>query len=67
MNDFFELRSDFFDPQLITLSGQAFRFKNIDETHTELTAFGRYLQIAKTGKDRFLFSRLHKQHKCALY
>lgn len=62
MNDFFELRSDFFDPQLITLSGQAFRFKNIDETHTELTAFGRYLQIAKTGKDRFLFSCSKKEY-----
>ena len=56
MNKFFELRSDFFDPQLICLSGQAFRFKNTDSEHTELVAFGKYLQIAKTSKDRYLLS-----------
>lgn len=56
MNGFYELESDFFDPQLITLSGQAFRFKNLDDSHTELVAFGKYLQIAKTAKNTYLFS-----------
>ena len=37
-------------------SGQAFRIRDIDETHTELVAFGRYLQIADLGNNEFAFS-----------
>ena len=37
-------------------SGQAFRIRVMDDTHIELVAFGRYLQIANTGKDTFAFS-----------
>lgn len=39
----------YFDPGKIALSGQAFRINIIDEIHTELVAFGRYLQIAQTS------------------
>jgi len=46
----------FFDPGKIAMSGQAFRIANIDDTHTELTAFGRYLQIAKIAEDTFALS-----------
>ena len=46
----------FFDPGKIALSGQAFRIANIDDKHTELVAFGRYLQIAKIGDDKFALS-----------
>ena len=46
----------FFDPHKIALSGQAFRFKILDDTHVELVSHGRYLQIAKTAKDTFAFS-----------
>lgn len=42
-------------------SGQAFRIRNIDDTHTELTAFGRYLQVVRTGKDEFAFSCSEKE------
>ncbi|MCR4558293.1 MAG: DNA-3-methyladenine glycosylase 2 family protein [Saccharofermentans sp.] len=46
----------FFDLAKVADSGQAFRIKMIDKDHAELVAFGRYLQIAKTGKDTFAFS-----------
>ena len=46
----------FFSPARNALSGQVFRFKVIDETHTELVAYGHYLQIADLGEDRFAFS-----------
>ena len=46
----------FLDPARIADSGQAFRIKVIDDTHTELVAFGRYLQIAQISKDVFAFS-----------
>lgn len=46
----------FFDPIKIALSGQAFRIDPIDETHVELVAFGKYLQIACLGNDEFAFS-----------
>jgi len=42
-------------------SGQAFRIKVINATHIELVAFGRYLQIARTGKDTFAFSCSEKE------
>lgn len=45
-----------FDPAKIAMSGQAFRFNVIDDFHTELVAYGRYLQIAKLDEDRFAFS-----------
>lgn len=46
----------FFDPVKIAISGQAFRFKILDEDHVELVAMGRYLQIAKLDEDSFAFS-----------
>jgi len=45
-----------FDPVKIARSGQAFRITVLDDSHTELIAKGRYLQIAKTGEDTFAFS-----------
>lgn len=47
---------DFFDPIKIALSGQAFRINQIDDTHVELVAFGKYLQIAILGNDKYAFS-----------
>ena len=47
---------DFFDPHKIADSGQAFRIHPIDESHTELVAFGRYLQITSLGDGNFAFS-----------
>ena len=47
---------DFFDPIKIADSGQAFRIHTIDDTHTELVAFGRYLQIADLGNNEYAFS-----------
>ena len=46
----------FFDPAKTADSGQAFRIKVIDCGHTELVAFGRYLQIAKIGEDTYALS-----------
>ncbi len=47
---------DNFDPRKIAESGQAFRIHPIDDSHVELVAFGRYLQIADLGKDEYAFS-----------
>ncbi len=47
---------DFFDPFKIANSGQAFRIHQIDDTHVETVAFGRYLQIADLGNNTFAFS-----------
>ena len=49
-------RIDFFDMHKIADSGQAFRIRDIDETHTELVAFGRYLQLTDLGNSEFAFS-----------
>lgn len=46
----------FFAPDKIALSGQVFRFRVIDDNHTEVIAFGRYLQIASLGGDDYAFS-----------
>ena len=46
----------FLDLLKVADSGQAFRIKVIDDAHIELVAYGRYLQIADLGKDRFAFS-----------
>ena len=46
----------FFDLHKLADSGQAFRIKIIDDTHIELVAHGRYLQIAKTAEDTYAFS-----------
>ena len=46
----------FLDLAKVADSGQAFRIKVIDDSHIELVAYGRYLQVAKTGKDTFAFS-----------
>lgn len=46
----------FLDLAKVADSGQAFRIKVIDSTHIELVAFGKYLQVAQTGKDEFAFS-----------
>ncbi len=47
---------NFFSPSKIAASGQAFRINIIDDTRTELTACGRYLQIADLGNNRYAFS-----------
>lgn len=52
----FTTHIDFFDPVKIADSGQAFRIHPIDDNHVELTAFGRYLQIASLGEGDFAFS-----------
>ena len=52
---------DFFDMHKIADSGQAFRIRDIDETHTELIAFGRYLQVADLGDNEFAFSCSEKE------
>lgn len=54
---------DFFDPVKIADSGQAFRIHTIDDTHTELVAFGKYLQIASLGNNDFAFSCAEKEFK----
>ena len=46
----------FLDLLKVADSGQAFRIKVIDDTHIELVAYGRYLQIADIGNDTFAFS-----------
>ena len=51
----------FLDLLKVADSGQAFRIKVIDDSHVELVAFGRYLQIAKTAKDTFAFSCTEKE------
>ena len=53
----------FLDLAKVADSGQAFRIRVIDDSHIELVAFGRYLQVAKTGKDRFAFSCVSAQKK----
>ena len=52
---------DFFDMHKIADSGQAFRIHDIDDTHTELVAFGRYLQVADLGDNTFAFSCSEKE------
>ncbi|MBR5386551.1 MAG: DNA-3-methyladenine glycosylase 2 family protein [Clostridiales bacterium] len=54
---------DFFDPAKIADSGQAFRIHTIDDAHTELVAFGKYLQIASLGNNDFAFSCTEKEFK----
>ena len=53
----------FFDLLKVADSGQAFRIKMIDQSHAELVAFGRYLQIARTGKETFAFSCNEKEFR----
>ena len=50
------IKIPFLDLAKVADSGQAFRIKVIDDSHIELVAYGRYLQVAKTGKDTFAFS-----------
>lgn len=52
---------DYFDMHKIADSGQAFRIHDIDETHTELVAFGKYLQVADLGNGLFAFSCSEKE------
>lgn len=47
---------DFFDPVKTADSGQAFRIHAIDDTHVELVAYGKYLQIASLGDGKYAFS-----------
>lgn len=47
---------EYMDLHKIANSGQAFRIHRIDDTHVELVAFGRYLQIAKLQNNQFAFS-----------
>ena len=49
------LQDGYFDPLKIALSGQAFRIRSLDGTHTELVAKRRYLQIASLGGGKFAF------------
>ena len=51
----------FLDLLKVADSGQAFRIKVIDDSHVELVAYGRYLQIARTAKDTFAFSCTEKE------
>ena len=51
----------FFSPSKIAESGQAFRINIIDDTRTELTALGHYLQIADMGNNRYAFSCSEKE------
>ena len=51
----------FFDMHKIADSGQAFRIHDIDKTHTELVAFGKYLQVADLGDNEFAFSCSEKE------
>lgn len=51
----------FLDLLKVADSGQAFRFKVIDDKHVELVAFGKYLQIANTAEDTFAFSCTQKE------
>lgn len=53
----------FLDLLKVADSGQAFRIKVIDDSHVELVAFGKYLQIAKTAKDTFAFSCSDKEFR----
>jgi N-glycosylase/DNA lyase len=53
----------FFDMHKIADSGQAFRIREIDKTHTELIAFGRYLQVADLEDGSFAFSCSEKEFK----
>ena len=55
------LKIPFFDPHKIALSGQAFRYTIIDDSHVEVVAKGRYLQIAVLGDDKFAFSSTEKE------
>lgn len=52
---------DFLDLLKVADSGQAFRIRVIDNTHVELVAYGRYLQIVDLGKDTFAFSCNEKE------
>lgn len=52
----YKIHNEFFDPAKIADSGQVFRIHTIDDTHTELVAFGRYLQIADLGNNEYAFS-----------
>ena len=54
---------EFFDPLKIADSGQAFRIHPIDDTHTELVAMGRYLQVVTLGNGDYLFSCSDEEFK----
>ncbi|MCR4702898.1 MAG: DNA-3-methyladenine glycosylase 2 family protein [Saccharofermentans sp.] len=51
----------FLDLLKIADSGQAFRFRIIDDTHVEVVAFGKYLQIARTADNTFALSCSKKE------
>lgn len=59
--DYCVKRIPFFSPSKNALSGQVFRFHVIDDTHTEIVAFGKYLQITELGNDEFAFSCSDKE------
>ena len=46
----------YFNLERIADSGQAFRLHMIDDTHMELVAKGKYLQIADLGNNQYAFS-----------
>lgn len=52
----YKVNLSFFNPAKIAESGQAFRIHSIDDTHVELVAHSRYLQIAMLGNNEYAFS-----------
>ena len=52
---------EYFSLSKIADSGQAFRIKMLDDTHCELVAYGRYLQIADIGEGSYAFSCSEKE------
>ena len=59
----YKIKLNFFNPAKIADSGQAFRIHTIDDTHTELVAHGRYLQIASLGNNEYAFSCSEEEFK----
>ena len=58
---------EYFSLSKIADSGQAFRIKMLDDTHCELVAFGKYLQIADLGDGSFAFSCDEKEFDSIWY
>ncbi len=53
----------YMDLRKIAESGQCFRMHMIDDTHAELVAYGRYLQIAKLEDNNYAFSCSENEYK----
>lgn len=57
----FTIKINYLDLKKIAMSGQCFRMHMIDDTHAELVALGRYLQIADLGDSKYVFSCSEKE------